>query len=502
MSGETPGDALPPPIASLLAAARVAHEKGDRPGSSAKLMEALRALDFPATFPHVLYPLVEELTPVQRRLAEIIARADLPAPWELMPEGAAARRWLGIDPPGPLEMLIEHDGRRVPLWRILLLARRTDSPLEVLETLPIAQRLDALASDDFWVYRIDGNLRAIWAIASKLTAEGRAWALARLHAPPLPIAEVHAKSSRGEQFAYLALVRAGHVIDPVWDVFLPIGTPVPVAIAAECARGLSLERLERVAPALLEKTFGPHAIQTGLALLAHHDSPAVARFVWTKSERSFPRHRDAERKALIAIAAEKPAVAEVVAELRGKAPKARTLTVTARLAPRSEADLTKLQAEQLIESGRRWDRKTLPVSRRLSLDENDQAALGALLEHLTIAESGKPAFEAWLYQGDSGTFFAGGTTKVIAQRVQMGIEIAGKRKDPALADALGRLDTSKGAIRALADVRAATLAGLAAKKSGRAAKAPVTKKAPAKKPAAKKTAKRQRAEHRRLRAEG
>jgi len=110
-----------------------------------------------------------------------------------------------------------------------------------------------------------------------------------------------------------------------------------------------------------------------------------------------------------------------------------------------------------------------------------------VLEHVTLTENGKPAFEAWLYAGDSGTFFTAGTTKVIAQRIQMGIHLEGKKKDPALADALGRVSESKDAARPLADVRAATLAGLAAKKAGTAAPETSSKKTASKKTASKKT---------------
>jgi hypothetical protein len=132
--------------------------------------------------------------------------------------------------------------------------------------------------------------------------------------------------------------------------------------------------------------------------------------------------------------------------------------------------------------------------RRLSCDENDESALGAVLEHVTLTENGKPAFEAWLYAGDSGTFFTAGTTKIVAQRIQAGIQLEGKKKDPALADALGRVSESKDAARPLADVRAATLAGLAAKNAGlaapetTAAEKTVSKKTTSKKTTSKKKA--------------
>jgi hypothetical protein len=470
MSSGSSGHELPPNAAASLDAARAAQAKGDHEAIEKAMREALAAVEFPTTYPNVIYPLVESLTPAQRGVAEAIVRMDVFGPWEWVPSGATARRWLGIDPPGPLETLVDHEGAQIPLWRALCLTQKGPRVPPIVATLPIPLRFDVLGTKDAWGYRIAADVDGAWKIAASVRGEARDWALARLASVKhKPLAEIHGSFDLGEQLAFFALVRAGHPIDPAWDLYLPIGTEVPVEITAECARVLPLDRLEAVAPALLEKTHGSHAIQLGLAILAEHDSPAIARFVWTKSARSFPHHRDAERNALAAIGEMKPGVGGVVASFAKRAPKKRTFVVSGRLAPRSESELSKLQAAQLIEAGKKWDRKDLPVARRLSCDENDESALGAVLEHVTLTENGKPAFEAWLYAGDSGTFFTAGTTKVIAQRIQAGIHLEGKKKDPALADALGRVSESKDAARPLADVRAATLAGLAAKNAGLAA---------------------------------
>ena len=489
MSGGSSGHELPPNAAASLDAARAAQAKGDREAMEKALREALAAVEFPTTYPNVIYPLVESLTPGQRGVAEAIARMDVFGPWEWVPSGATARRWLGIDPPGPLETLVEHEGAQIPLWRALRLTQKGPRVPPIVATLPMPLRFDVLGIKDAWGYRIAADVAGAWKIAAPVRGEARDWALARLASVEhKPLAEIHGSFDLGEQLAFFALVRAGHPIDPAWDVYLPIGTHVPAEIAAECARVLPLDRLEAVAPTLLERAHGHYAIQLGLAILAEHDSPAIARFVWTKSERSFPHHRDAERKTLAAIGETKPGVGEVVASFAKRAPKKRTLVVSGRLAPRSESDLSELQAAQLIEAGKKWDRKDLPVARRLSLDENDESALGAVLEHVTLTENGKPAFEAWLYAGDSGTFFTAGTAKVIAQRIQAGIHLEGKKKDPALADALGRVSESKDAARPLADVRAATLAGREAKKSGTATPETSSKKTASKKTASKKKA--------------
>ena len=420
MSGGSSGHDLPPNAAAALDAARAANAKGDRDATGKALRDALAAVEFPTTYPNVIYPLVESLTPAQRGVAEAIARMDVFGPWEWVPSGATARRWLGIDPPGPLEMLVEHEGAHIPLWRALRLTQTGPRVPPIVETLPMPLRFDVLGIKDAWGYRLAADVAGAWKIAASVRGEARDWALARLASVKhKPLAEIHGSFDLGEQLAFFALVRAGHPIDPAWDVYLPIGTHVPAEIAAECARVLPLDRLEAVAPTLLERAHGHSAIQLGLAILAEHDSPAIARFVWTKSERSFPHHRDAERKALAAIGETKPGVGEVVASFAKRAPKKRTLVVSARLAPRSEGDLSKLQAAQLIEAGKKWDRKDLPVSRRLSCDENDESALGAVLEHVTLTENGKPAFEGWLYAGESGKFLTAGTTNVFEHRFEM-----------------------------------------------------------------------------------
>ncbi|MBN8614124.1 MAG: hypothetical protein J0L92_26235 [Deltaproteobacteria bacterium] len=65
--------------------------------------------------------------------------------------------------------------------------------------------------------------------------------------------------------------------------YLPIGTEVPLEIAVECARVLPLDRLEAVAPTLLEKAHGSHAIQLGLAICRWR---GVSRVTRTTSPRS------------------------------------------------------------------------------------------------------------------------------------------------------------------------------------------------------------------------
>jgi hypothetical protein len=487
---------LPKDIAVLVDRARAAHAKGKQADAQKTLGQAFPLVGFPSTGVSVLYPIASELPPLARTLAEIVIREDLPAGFQWLPGGSAARRWIGLDPPGPLEREVEWGGREVPLWYALRTAEeaayaergkrgRTD-PLAIVLAIPIGERLPVLAAlgTFAWCYRILSQPYQYWELAANgLTTEGQAWAREAIARAVRPDGE----PLFAHQLAFFALVRAGEPIAPAWDRFLPLGTHVPEAIVVECAKALPLDRLESVAPALLAQTYAQKVIDLGTAILRHHDSKVIAERVIATSARSAPHRRKVELAALATIAKRRPGVAEVLATALGGAPKSRSLTVTWRAAPRAPTDLTPIMAKQLVEAGRQWDRKTLPVERRLSVDENDEAAIGAVLEYVKLAEYDKPAFDAWLYAGDSGTFFVPSTTKVAALMIQGGIQLTSAKRDRALEDALGAIGTSKRAVRPLAEVKKATQEGIA-RRGAAATKKPAAKKPAAKKPAAKKPA--------------
>ncbi len=484
---------LPPNVVALLARALAALKKNKRAEAEKLVVEGFQLVAYPSTGVSVRYPIAAELPPLARAYAEEVIAAELPAGFAWIPGGISARRWIGLDPPGPLERQVEAGGRRVPLWYALAAAeiapRGTPEgahPLASIERLPITDRLATLAELDAlaWTYRIVPHPYTYWELAADgLAGEGRRWARGVLER-----ASDDAEVGLAERLAFFALVRAGERIVPKWDRFLPITTEVPIAIAVECAAALPLERLDAVAPELLRACFAQQTIDLGTALLRRHDSKAIAERVIETTKRSAPHARKAELAALAAIAKTKPGVAAALARATAGAPKARALEVSYRASPRSPRELTPIMAKQLVEAGRQWDRKELPVERRLSTDENDEAALGAVLEYVKLTEKGAPAFDAWLVMGDSGTFFVPSTTKVVALRIQRGIELASGKRDPALEEALGAVRESARASRPLAEVKRATEAGLAAAKKKPAAKKPAAKKPATKKPATKKPA--------------
>lgn len=97
--------------------------------------------------------------------------------------------------------------------------------------------------------------------------------------------------------------------------------------------------------------------------------------------------------------------------------------------PVTSADsLTPLQAAQVALSGRLYDGEDLPAERRLSADvdgdadgDDDEGVLH-FCELWDVVADGVPRYEAWFYQADSGSIFLAGTTEVVAEVIQCGLE--------------------------------------------------------------------------------
>ncbi|OKJ49566.1 hypothetical protein AMK27_36615 [Streptomyces sp. CB02009] len=85
--------------------------------------------------------------------------------------------------------------------------------------------------------------------------------------------------------------------------------------------------------------------------------------------------------------------------------------------------LNTTQLEQLRLSGIAYDGQDLPPEERIS--SHDESELESVLnscELWDVATDGFVVFEAWLYQGDSGSIFKAGTTEMIAEIIQCGLE--------------------------------------------------------------------------------
>lgn len=94
--------------------------------------------------------------------------------------------------------------------------------------------------------------------------------------------------------------------------------------------------------------------------------------------------------------------------------------------PRDVAALSDLEKEQLVVAGKRYDGEALPVEARLAEpggewgEEESFYAFVSLWD--VVDETDTVRCTAWFYQVDSGTLFAAGTTDVVAEVIQCGLE--------------------------------------------------------------------------------
>ncbi|MFE6817201.1 hypothetical protein [Streptomyces sp. NPDC057675] len=85
--------------------------------------------------------------------------------------------------------------------------------------------------------------------------------------------------------------------------------------------------------------------------------------------------------------------------------------------------LNTTQLEQLRLSGIAYDGQDLPPAERVS--PHEESELESVLyscELWDVTIDGSVVFEAWLYQVDSGSIFKAGTTEMIAEIIQCGLE--------------------------------------------------------------------------------
>jgi hypothetical protein len=395
-----------------------------------------------------------ELSVEQRTLAEILARTPGPNLTQTpMPAAAWVRRqWLGIDPPGPL-FRVQVGGE--PLYFAARAARRDGNPVlaRLLAALPDAERTAALCdlrliALDCWSSPAEGMLQG------RLPDLGPAagpWAtsfadrLLALFAPHQPAAErgnlngIPIDLSRA---AFLSLVRAEVPLEPRWDALLPLAPWIPAAERTRCLRALPAERREAaVATALGRIFFTNHRVALALELLAGFPLASAAACV-VENIASAPEVERA-RAVLRAAAERSAAVAAVVQPLDAKLARTPRLRAAKRIDPIERKDLDALRAKQLEAANKKYGGKKLTVDQLFALEgegeEAGEVIMPSLCELVLIEdEKGTPTHDAWMYMGDSGTIFAAGTTKVVAEIIQGGLECKRLPLKLALQDALAR----------------------------------------------------------------
>ena len=247
----------------------------------------------------------EDLTPAQRRVAELLSRrAGIPLANVAIPQQAQIRRrWLGIDPPTGLERRrdFEVDGqmRSWPVWRIWReLQRQGRKEPELASFLPDPiERLGAYA--DTWLWEAYGLqwIREIDGLVDELGEKAADWGRAYLDMiasfdPPeaetrgdiewqrSPIDEKSASDPPVQPgftillAALTPVVRAGGPLEERWDRLVPfVDTPRLHALLA----ALPEARREDVLLGALSRELSASAFATARAFLPRYPLPRFAQ---------------------------------------------------------------------------------------------------------------------------------------------------------------------------------------------------------------------------------
>jgi hypothetical protein len=394
--------ALPTSAADAVRAAIAAAAAGDATAAWKHVVAAFVAMDFPK------YPIASSpdmLTPVQRGLAELVAmRSDIP-----MVSGFAApterwvlRRWLRIDPPGPLERDVEfvRDGQpqRGPLW----LALKSDPrAAERVDQLALAERLEIFGDVEVFAYSVRPNWQTPAPVMrpdlATLHDEGRTWA--PRYADML-VANPRVRGWAPLDLVFVALARAKIPIEPRWDVLLPIA-------------------LAKTAPDLFRECFEAIPFARRTAALAPHLGPKPPNFVFPLVIDRHPQPDLVDAQfATFKQYAERPN-ADVRALLEQIGARIPTLapTIAKHLARKKVA---KLLFEPVPLPSR--DQLTPLLKKQLAWFERDGGDWNVLQLFVVRDAKGKHVYDATIHAGDDGKVFRVGTATKVADFAQGGAE--------------------------------------------------------------------------------
>jgi hypothetical protein len=346
-------------------------------------------------FPRDEIARVESLTVAQRAFIEIVAfRPELKLTGGIVykwPEWSI-RRWLGHEPGGALEEVV--DGR--PRWLDFAAVRQQpDEIARLLLQLPLADRLAVYGELDAGAYGFGAEIE--FPGLEALRDEGRAWAprhadwlIEVAQDPRVPYQPMKHASIRLPLF--LSFVRSKIEIERRWEMFLPLAVERP-EIFGECLTALPEGRRARAIGTALPAAMPDQIVELVGRVVDLFPLPGLVEVTLDRL-RSFG---NPAKQALDAIAdwgKRHPALAEALA-----AAKKKPLKLTIEATPRPAVDqLTELQRRQLAQ-----------------LDDRTHD----LLEFFTIAEpKGERRFEAIVHAETDGCVFVAGTDEravIIAQ---------------------------------------------------------------------------------------
>jgi hypothetical protein len=294
------------PMANPLAAHLVALAKSEDAGAFHRaLKSALELTGYPAEL-----PLPEDLTPDQRKLAEVLATrsglrtlSTVAMPYDVQ----FRRRWLGLDAPGELEKRhpfrangTTHDW---PLWKIWKVVGDDPVKRKGISALGLStvQLLDAYVDQSLWSPYAGLETSGLYEHLKRLGADGGAWARARLddmaswRAPapqgdgtvrwtitrgkPLGFATFEPTGdlpSKAELALLTAIARAGQTIEPAWERLVPFTNSPYVAEIIAAVPG---PRREAVLLEAAGRGVSKDALFAILTLWPTYPYPSLARWV-------------------------------------------------------------------------------------------------------------------------------------------------------------------------------------------------------------------------------
>jgi hypothetical protein len=359
---------------------------------------------------------MSSVTSEQRDVITILSEDEIPIDPLIPLRGYARqrRRVLGIDPPGVLEELV--DGR--PRWEVYESAAKIDAQ-EPDTGLPDERRIEALVEGTLGGYhgRYLEQLERVLDTHSQYAGPYAARTLASLRN------ELADTLYWVGAALFTVLARSGTPIPEGVDWLFPLTKhmrpPIPVPRVVEHALALPPGRRERVLIDAMWRSDGRFVdvLAAVVAVLAVHPMEAVLDEALRYAAEKKKETRDS--KAPLA-ALEKQLLAMKKGAAPPKAPKRIVLKVESVLRPTSVDELDAIRQEQLRIAGDLWEGIERPAARRLEGDGNDESSFGGLCEWRVLSH-GKRRIDAWLYGGDSGTYFTGGTVERIGEMIQRSV---------------------------------------------------------------------------------
>jgi hypothetical protein len=400
----------------------------------------------------------ETLTAEQRALAIALTELDLPSPLRsttFPAHRAVRRRWLGLDPAGPLEQSTTFTIGEVtyvePIWRMAKIITQLQMPYE--ELLAVRRRFDAQFTLEerlrLWeevntTYPENWHLRNTaffnWGedkgLLDQLRGEGKDWAAAYLdRLLEQPNIDVRFRDLLPP---FIALVRANVSLER-WASLLVLHWPY----AREIVRGFPAPQRLTTVLAALARMIPSSALLAAIEVLRDLPDAALVEFALS----CIPKSVGSPRKFRRALREAAGTHAELLALLDAADAAAGPPLVLTPTRERSIAEegtnavFSELDKEQILVAGKRYvGGKGAPLE--VLLAENPQGpdeerSLRAQLFYRAVADAkGKHIYDAWLYQTDSGTIFKAGTSRVAAEVAQGSVTCKDDRLAEALEEAL------------------------------------------------------------------